>query len=147
VLTIDLSVGNFSLVGIGTLPERSGGDGLADVFLGHATGTLFVTDRTDGVGKLYMYTIDADGTFDLTHTFDTGATPRYTASNSRGDIVSCSHTESTAATYVGLLNDVDYYREMVTESIAIQALSFFLETDVLRVPDRCTTPGPTVGLR
>ena len=133
LMAIDQSRGEFTLVSTCELPTRIGGDGLADVFLGHMVGTLFVTERTGGNGKLYFYNFD--GQFNLLLAFDLGNTPRYTAPNSKGSIVSCSSNEGKIKTFTNLLNDTYYYKDEapIITDIMLEKISFYLETDVLDV--------------
>merc|ERR1711908_142108 len=83
------------------LPDRAGGDGGADVFLGKEKDAVFCTDRTNGAGKLYYYKY-SDATFQLAQIRSTGSHPRYTTMLDNGDVVACNKLDSTLTIFKGL---------------------------------------------
>jgi len=116
-----------AVVGSVFLPSRTGGDGGADVLLGHEPDTLFCTDRTAGPGKLYYYTFSA-GVFQLVNSWETGRNPRYTTIlHDSGDIVTCNRDDATLTTFSGLAKDPTAANVSENVQSTVPEVSFFME--------------------
>jgi len=109
-----------------SLPARSGGDGGADVLLGFEPDTVFCTDRTSGLGKLYYYTFGA-GAFHLASVRDTGKNPRHaTIRSGSGDVVVSNKGDATLTVFEGLaLHPTSASIVPVTAS-TVPEVSFFI---------------------
>jgi len=93
--------GHLSVEAQTLLPERSGGDGGADVVLGFEKDTIWVTDREWAGGKLYHYSY-SNGQFTMQNVRETGNNPRYTVALDNGDIVVCNQDGNDLSVYEGL---------------------------------------------
>jgi len=112
------------------LPQRSDGDGGADVVLGVESDTMWVTDRGAWSGKLYHYSY-SKGQFTQRTERDTGANPRYAVVLDSGDIVVCNQNGNDLSVYKGLANSPMDLSISEVRVATMEAPMFFMKTSVL----------------
>merc|ERR1712150_246930 len=104
---------------------RKSGDGGADVFRGREPHTLFCTDRTEALGKLYYYTF-SEGAFKLEKTRDTGRKPRHT-SIVGNHIVACNEDDATLTVFKDLALNPTTEQVSTLVIPTVPVVSFFIQ--------------------
>lgn len=122
--------GQLSIEAQTLLPPHKWGDGGADVVLGFEKDTIWVTDREDQGGQLYLYSY-RNGQLTMENVRSTGANPRYAVALDNGDIVVCNQNGADLSVYKGLASSP--MDEQIQE-IRVPTLGnpmFFMKTSVL----------------
>lgn len=115
------------------LPSRPyGGEGGADVNLGAAADTVWVSDRQAGApGKLHLYSYSSPSkSFSKQVTRNLGIRPRFTAVLANGDIVSCNQDSNDLSVY-SRLADHPFDENILEQRVpTVASPMFFLQTAV-----------------
>jgi len=123
------------------LPPRKDGDGGADVVLGFETNTIWVTDRGDQSGMLYLYRYH-EGVFTMETKRETGANPRYAVALDNGDIVVCNQNGNDLSVYKELANSPMDTSISEVRVPTLDTPQFFVKTSSLADSQLLPTPIP-----